>query len=213
MNTLGVFLYVFLWMIAAYAPYKPNQKKLFIGASHGYAWLVSIWFTICIVALMYPTIPFIRIDNRFNWVFPFITIIWFVSPYIVRRFGREPKATLSDSPARLLIRFESKIFMTKYFEILFQQSMFIYILFVLLRGQPFWMTIVSFIVIIGMIHLGNFPFTGKKDTLFYFYLSLPMAAVFGILILNGYVSITIAIHMIFYLVFNGRYWFARQNRT
>lgn len=205
--------YLICILLLAYAPYKPNQKKLFIGASVGYALFVSVWFSVFIGLLVYPMISHIPLNHAMDWVFPFITMLWFVSPYVIRKFGHEPNIELSDKPARLLIRFEPKMFLTKYFEILFQQSMFLYILFVVLQGLSFWIVISWFVVIVGMIHLGNLPFTGKKDALFYFYLSLPMAAIFGILILNGYVFITIAIHMVFYLVFNGRYWFTKLEST
>ena len=211
MSIFSNILYVFLCIILAYAPYKPNQKKLFIGASLQYAVFVSVWFCICSLALIYPTAVTLLMDHRFDWIFPLMTILWFVSPYVVRKFGSLPNMEIADKPARLLIRFEPKMFLTKYFEILFQQSMFVYVLFVVLTGMTFWSTMVWFTVMIGLIHLGNFPFTGKKDTLFYFYLSLPMAVAFGWLILQGYVAITIAMHMLFYLVFNGRYWFIHSN--
>ena len=210
MSTFSHALYLFICILLAYAPYKPNQKKLFIGSSLRYAVLVSVWFSIFIFALGYQIVPYVRLDHRFDWIFPLISLVWFMSPSVVRVFGRQPDLAIADKPARLLIRFERKMFLTKYFEILFQQSMFMYVLFVLLRGVPFWDAIIWFIGIVGIIHLGNIPFTGKKDTLFYFYLSLPMAALFGMLILYGYVNMTIAIHMIFYLVFNGRFWFLKQ---
>ncbi len=204
-------IYFVLIIVLAYVPYKPNQKKLFIGSSRRYAVLVSIWFCIFIYVLAYQVVPYVRLDHRLDWALVLTSLIWFVSPYVVRIFGSAPNIAIADKLARLLIRFDPKMLLTKYFEILFQQSMFVYILFVLLRGVPFWPAVWWFTVFIGVIHLGNIPFTGKKDALFYFYLSLPMSVIFGVLMLHGYVNLTITIHMLFYLVFNGRFWF--QNRT
>lgn len=199
-------------MVLAYALYKPRQKKLFTRASLRYAIGVSVWFIIFTCLLVIPAVKNISVNYTVLPLLIFVSIIWFLSPTLVRIFGHEPPKGLSQAPARLLIAFESRVYLTKYFEILFQQSIFVYILFILLYGMSVPGTLIWFTVIIGIIHLGNLPFTGKKDTLYYLYLSLPMAVLFGYLILRGYVFVTISLHMLFYLVFNGRHWF-RFNKS
>lgn len=211
MTDIRSVMYLFFCIIFAYAPYKPNQKKLFISTSLWYAVFVSVWFVIWSVFLVVPVFPRIVINRNTVPLFFAMSILWFLSTLLVRRYGHEPPKNISEAPSRLLIRFEPQMFFTKYFEILFQQSMFLYIIFVLLRGLSEIQVIGWFTIVVGVIHLGNIPFTGKKDAMFYFYLSLPTAVLFGWLILHGYVFITTTLHMLFYLVFNGRHWFRYEN--
>ena len=95
----------------------------------------------------------------------------------------------------------------KYFEVLFQESTFLFLLFVALAGLPVLTTLLLFTLIVGVIHLGNLFFMDRKWALFYTLLSIPMAFGFGYLISQGLVLITASIHLIFYLAFNTRYWF------
>lgn len=212
-DELSSVVYLVVIMMVTYLFYKPNQKKLFLRASNRYVVFVSMWFFIWSAALVSQAYMHLVMNWYTAPLFIAISALWFVSPYLVRLYGHAPDPSLSESPTRILIRFEPKIYVAKYFEILFQQSMFVYILFVLLFGMPYWQIILWFTLIVGFIHLLNFPFTGAKDTLFYFYLSLPMAILFGILILQGNVFISMIIHLVFYLTFNGRHWFILRKQT
>lgn len=145
-------------------------------------------------------------------VFIIISFLWFLSPYLVRRYGKYPLYYIGDkaNKGRFLAKFELHSMTVKYFEILFQQSIFLYLLFVILSFNILSTNLVVFILIVAIIHLGNLPFLGVKWTLIYTALSVPMALVFGILILNGYILITTSIHLLFYLIFNGQLWFVKN---
>jgi len=53
----------------------------------------------------------------------------------------------------------------------------------------------------------------KKWALFYTALSIPMAIIFGYMILGGFVFITASIHLLFYLIFNATYWFNYNQKS
>lgn len=199
--------YLMFCIFAAYCLYKPRQKRLFLRASAGYAVFMSGWFILFSAMLIVPSLDLLPIWWSVFPLFFFYSLVWLLSPYIVRLWGSAPPKKLSEKPATLLIRFEPRIFLTKYFEIIFQQSVFVYLLAVILAGQPLLDKLGWFVTIIALIHLGNLPFTGRRDTMFYFYLSIPMAILFGWLIVNGYVFVAASIHITFYLLFNGRHWF------
>ena len=98
----------------------------------------------------------------------------------------------------------------KYFEVLFQQSIFLFIYFEVLGNLPINLSILMFTVIVAIFHLGNFLFIHSKWVLFYFILSIPMAILFGFMISQGLTLLTMSIHIIFYLIFNSRYWFVKD---
>jgi len=106
-----------------------------------------------------------------------------------------------------MVKFESPSMTIKYFEVVFQQSTFLYLLFVALIDLPKNTNIFLFTVVITAIHLGNLLFMDKKWALFYTVLSIPMAIIFGNMILQGFVLLTTSIHLLFYLIFNATYWF------
>jgi len=83
----------------------------------------------------------------------------------------------------------------------------VWLIFVVLIGIPKITSIYLFTLIIVIIHLGNLFFMDKKWALFYTVLSIPMAIIFGNMILQGFVLLTTSIHLLFYLIFNATYWF------
>jgi hypothetical protein len=148
-------------------------------------------------------------------VFIITTLIWFIFPKLIRLYGTYPNSYLKDKKGntRFMVRFELPSMTIKYFEVLFQQATFLFLLFVVLIGIPKITSIYLFTLIIVIIHLGNLFFMDKKWALSYTVLSIPMAIIFGNMILQGFVLLTTSIHLLFYLIFNASYWFSSNQKT
>ena len=146
-------------------------------------------------------------------LFIIITLIWFIFPKLIRFYGTYPSSYLKDKKnnTRFIVRFELPSMTIKYFEVLFQQATFLFLLFVVLTDLPKISSIFLFTLIITIIHLGNLFFMNKKWALFYTALSIPMAIIFGYLILEGFVLLTASLHLLFYLFFNTSYWLPSNN--
>ncbi len=67
-------------------------------------------------------------------LFILTTAVWFAFPWIVRRYGKEPKKLMSESSPNFLLYFTPSVVFAKYFEILCQQGLFVYVLSVVLQG-------------------------------------------------------------------------------
>lgn len=153
-----------------------------------------------------------KINIRFNYtiltIFIVTTILWFIFPKVIRFFGQYPISYINDkkNKARFIVRFEFLSMIVKYFEILFQQVIFIFLIFVILTGLPRIAVVFLFTSIVVFIHLGNLFFMSKKWAIYYTILSFPMAIIFGHLILEGYALITFSIHLLYYLISNSYYW-------
>ena len=173
--------------------------------------LLSLWFIICGCILL--GFNYQKLHITFNYFtvgsFSITTLAWFLFPKIIRRYGTYPHAYFKDKTGntRFMVKFELPSITVKFFEVLFQQSTFLFLLFVALEGLPMSTTTLLFTLIVAVIHLGNLFFMDRKWALFYTLLSIPMAFGFGYLISQGLVLITASLHLIFYLVFNARYWF------
>ena len=178
---------------------------------------LSIWFIICSVILLVFNFQGLLIIANFITVgfFLITTLLWFTFPRIIRHYGTYPSLYLKDKKNndRFMVRFELPSMTVKYFEVLFQQATFLFLLFVVLSGSQKITSIFLFTLIIVIIHLGNLFFMNKKWALFYTVLSFPMAIIFGYMILNGFVLLTVSIHLLFYLIFNASYWFSPSQKT
>ena len=152
---------------------------------------------------------FIALNLPALGIFTITTLIWFLFPKIIRHYGKYPNSYLKDKKGniRFMVRFEYPTMTIKYFEVLFQQVTFLFIIFVALSGLPTATLISLFTMIVVIIHLGNLLFMDYKWALLYTFLSIPMALLFGFLINQGLVLVTAGIHLAFYLVFNAKYWF------
>lgn len=172
---------------------------------------LSLWFIVCSFVLLGANYQKLLVTFNFTTVGIFIitTLVWFLFPKLIRLYGTYPNSYLKDKKGntRFMVRFELPSMTIKYFEVLFQQTTFLFLLFVLLIDLQKITSIFLFTLIITIIHLGNLFFMDKKWALFYTILSFPMAIIFGYMILNGYVLLTICIHLLFYLIFNATYWF------
>jgi hypothetical protein len=144
-------------------------------------------------------------------VFILTTAVWFSFPWIVRRFGKEPKKLMPESSPNFLLYFTPSVVFAKYFEILCQQGLFVYVLFVVLHGQSDMQKLFWFFIGNIVLHVANLLFMEKKETMFFVYWSIPMGIVFGYLFIHGYLFLTGSLHMIFYLVVNGSLWMKKPS--
>lgn len=138
------------------------------------------------------------------------SVLWIAAPWLVRTYGEYPKEVIEKHPKWFGLRCEPRTFYLKYFEVLFQQSTFLYILSTVLADGYIPVRLIGFTLIIAIFHLVNLMFISRKEGMIFFWFSIPMGIIFGYLILHGYIFITYTIHLWFYLIFSGRYWFLKQ---
>ncbi len=84
------FFYLGSIFILANLPYK---GKRFIHPAWKEAAGISLWFFLCSLFLIIPTLPVanIAIDRLQIFLLLLATIVWFVVPVIVKRYGTYPK--------------------------------------------------------------------------------------------------------------------------
>ena len=197
-----------LVLIVANIAYK---GRTFDSTSWNRVLALSLWFIICALLLLGVNSQKLIIITNFTTVSIFIitTLVWFLFPKLIRLYGTYPSSYLKDKKGntRFMVRFESPSMTIKYFEVLFQQATFVFLLFLVLEGLSTIASVFLFTLIVAIIHLGNLFFLPHKWALFYSALSIPMAILFGYIILQGFVLFTVTMHLTFYLVFNARYWF------
>lgn len=201
------FLLVFI--LVTNIPYKKTifNKKIGLGQILFLSFIFKI-ASLLLLIYSYEKI-IIKTNNMISIPFIIITITWFIYPILIRFFGKYPITYIEDknNKARFVVKFEFPSMIIKYFEILFQQVSFAFLLFVILIGLPKTSVVFFFAVIVVIMHLGNLFFINTKWSLYYTVLSLPMAITFSYLILDGYLLITFTIHLLFYLTTNSYYWF------
>ena len=205
----------FIFLLFVLATVNIGYKgRTFDKTSWNRVTMLSAWFVICSLILLWVHYQKLLITLNFKTIGLFVTIslVWFLFPKLIRFYGTYPSLYLNDKKGnvRFIVRFEFPSMTIKYFEVLFQQATFMFLLFVALAGLSITKTVFLFILIVVIIHLGNLFFINRKWALFYTVLSVPMAIGFGYLILQGLVLLTASIHLVFYLVFNGRYWFEKK---
>lgn len=204
-------LILLLMIIAGYLPYKLTQKLNPFGLSFVSVWYASVlsgWFILLSLSLFIFSIDLYLLQFGIAfYVLLGTVIIWFMAPYLIRRFGQYPHEYLKEYPKSFIVRFEAKTFYLKFFEIIFQQATFLFLLEAVFDSLSYSEKILWFTLVIGFLHLGNIFFIPKKETLFFFVVSFPMAFVFSYLLINGYLFITTTIHLWFYLLFFGFRWF------
>lgn len=211
---LRIILGIIYFLIVSVLAYLPYKGKNFDRVSWGRAAILSVRFIICSLLLLGFNYKNISALPNLVTIIAFLTIttFWFLFPKIIRLYGKYPTSFLNEpkNNMRFIVRFELPSMTIKYFEILFQQAIFLYLLFVVLGNLEFSIKIIAFTLIVAIFHLGNFLFMHSKWVLIYFVLSIPMAIVFGYLINQGLVLLTTSLHLTFYLLFNTRYWFSEK---
>ena len=198
----GKLVYLLVIILIGYLPYKAIQrysKDGFASISTRLAFLMTTWFLLLSTLLIAQT-PNLFVNTSLVSIVSFgITVLlWAFAPYLLRLIGRYPVEAIGDKPKWYILRAEPKMFILKFCEIVFQQAKFSYLLFEVFSGLPFVARIVWFTVIVSMLHLNNMYFV-KAGKLFFF-VSIPMGPLFGFLILNGYITIAMTIHLWFYLL-------------
>lgn len=208
----SAFLIAALILVIGYIPYKTKQRKKIIDLSWKYAALITLWFGIWIIFLIWQINNYIIVQftPSIFFIFSVTTLLWLTSPILVRRWGKPPVAYFEKFPVHVLIRFQPSLYVAKYFEVLFQQSFFLYILTTVLSQFAFRERLAWFTILIALLHLGNIFFLDRRQMFLFFILSIPMAIGFGWLILEGLVFITVSLHLLFYLLYYGRFWFTER---
>lgn len=142
-----------------------------------------------------------------------ITIIWFSMPWYVRRFGTKPEEYIKRHPFQFVVRFEYRVMIMKYFEIIFQQAQLLYVMFVLFGSiQNTFYKLLSFFSFVIFVHYINiYLMPDRKAAIFWLKASIPMGLVFGPLLLSGHVLVTTSIHLLAYL-FYVSYWMPNMKK-
>ncbi len=211
----GKFVYLLIIILIGYLPYKVLQKKLPRGLndiSNSTALLLGAWFLI-LSGLLLSQIKELNVSIP-TWILVAVSLtsaIWFSVPFLIRKIGVYPDKVISQKPTLFVVKFDPHTLYLKFFEVLFQQIKFLFMLsVVLVTLSPIDRTII-FTLIIGFFHFNNLFFLPKREAMVFFILSFPMAVLFSILILRGYVLLTLSIHLWFYLLFAGYPWIVNRN--
>ena len=209
----GKLAYLLAIIVVGYLPYKTLQRIRPHGLgdiSKTTAFLLFIWFLILSIILFLQTDEKIIVTSPTTVPIAVVTtLLWFFSPYLIRKIGTYPTAVIAENQKWFVIRFEPKTLYLKYVEVLFQQVKFLYLIFVVFGALTMGDRVLWFTLLVGLLHLGNVFFLSTHTAMIFFILSLPMGVLFGMLMLNGYILVTIAIHLWFYLLFGGWYWLRR----
>ena len=205
-------LFFIILTTIAYLPYK---RRTFLEISWFRAFLQSALFVVGSALLVLPNtdvIVFVYSPVTVG-LFLLITAAWLGIPWYVRSFGKKPVEYIKEYPFRFVVRFEYRVMLMKYFEILFQQAQLLYVFFVLLSfiSYGFYKLLLffCFIVFTHFIHICLMP--DRKAAIFWLKASVPMGVLFGPLLLSGHVLITTSIHILAYLFFVS-YWFPNAKK-
>ncbi|RJR14926.1 hypothetical protein C4579_03975 [Candidatus Microgenomates bacterium] len=139
-------------------------------------------------------------------LFLLVSILWFVWPRIINQYGTYPAYYLKREPKRFLVRFDLKVTVIKYFEVVLQNVGFLFLVFVVFSDLNTWQLYAVFLTLVIVMHAANFFAMPQKWATFYLLLSIPMAPLFLFLIQNGLVFIAISIHLGFYIAHNSYFW-------
>lgn len=203
--------FLFVITFIGYLPYKTMLKLRIDGLatiSFRLSLLMSIWFfVLSMILILRTTNLLVNMSVTLTIVIGFTISLWFVAPWILQRIGRYPAEIIGNKPKWYLLRAQHKTFILKFYEILFQQAKFAYLLFEVLGGMPSISRIWWFTGIVGFLHIFNIFFV--PSGWLFFIMSIPMGPLFSWLILNGYIAISTAIHLWFYLLLVSWYWLRR----
>lgn len=200
---------VIFFIILITLVYLPYKRRTFEDVSWMRCIVQSMLFVVGSVALIVPNNQDIFIVYAPVTVSLFLltTILWFKTPWFVRKFGVRPSEHIRNNPFQFVVRFEYRVMVMKYFEIIFQQAQLLYIFFILFSFVlyvPYKLLLfLGFVVVAHFINIYLMP--DRKAALFWLKASVPMGILFGPLLLFGYVLITTSIHTLAYLFFVS-YW-------
>jgi hypothetical protein len=207
MNTI---LYAIICLSLANFFYKSHANKRKIATNPRYALFVGVWMSLFVLLFFIPSWNILPVNYYLSPLFILTSVVWFAFPMIVRKYGKAPTKRMVPTSGNFLLYFTPNVMFAKYFEILCQQGLFVYVLMVVFQGQSDVHKLFWFFVCNIVLHVSNLLFMEKKETLFFVYWSIPMGIIFGYLLLHGYIFLTGSIHMLFYLVVNGSLWIKRH---
>lgn len=195
-------LWILVWLIF----YFLNKKKINYTQRH---WLASAFFFLVslLIVLFYNKDLFFLIEPKFQ-VLPFIfLILMLVLNYLAYKyvgyFYPNYKKAFEFDDFYFFAKFDKKYFLSKSFEILFQQIMIALLaIWLLSSGLAFFMVVFAFALIFGLGHVPNLFFGNKSIGLFFLIASIVSSFAFPFLILNvewGFVYSYI-VHWVFYII-------------
>ena len=154
----GKFTYLLVIIVIGYAPYKILQKMRRQGLndiSLVTAVLLGVWFCILSWLLFVQAGATLHTTKGVAWLFILTTVVWFLAPFLIRKVGVFPKKLVAEKPSWFVVRFEPRTFYLKYFEVIFQQAKFLFMLFIVLAALPYAAKVFWFTMIIGFLHFNN----------------------------------------------------------
>lgn len=201
-------------ILIGYAPYKAFQRFNKHGLndiSYLTSVLLTLWFIIWSVLLfVWSQITRYPFSTVSLVVFFITTMIWIFAPGFIRKFGVVPARLISEKPTWFGVRFDRRTFYLKYFEVIFQQAKFLFLLSVIFAVLPYASQIIWFVLAVGFLHFQNIFFIPRGEAVLFFVLSFPGAFLFSYFILHGQFLLSISFHLWFYLIFCGLPWFQKK---
>ncbi len=207
------FFYLFVVMCIAYAPYKYIQRfgNLMQISFHN-AVLASVTMSVSIFLLLTDIAQSsITLNGVVISTVGAVFLFWFAIPYIFPRLAQHPTQYISPPHNIIIASLRFPLYLVKFVEIILQEVVFLYVIFVVMADLNFYQRIFAFTGALTLMHFVNILFTtNRKIALIVVFLSIPMGIVFGALILKGYFLISIALHFAFYLSLTSYVWFGKR---
>jgi len=128
---MKVVLWLSFFLVVAVLTYLPYKGRDFKDVTWRKVVGLSVLFFISssvLLALAHSELN-VRTNLAIMISFSATTFLWFLSPKIVRLFGKYPKTYLENkvNETKFLVEVEPKTMTIKYFEVLFQQAGFLFI--------------------------------------------------------------------------------------
>lgn len=207
---------VLLFLLLILFVYLPFKGRTFVGISWWQSLFQSALFIVGsgLLVLPYSSVIFITYSPLKIVIFLLTTICWFGSSWFVRTFGKRPDGYIQAHPYQFVVRFEHRVAVMKYFEIVFQQAQLLYFYFVLLGPiHNYAYKLFAFFIVVVIAHVLNiYLMPDRKAGIFWLKASIPMGICFGPLLFTGNVLVTASVHIMAYIFFisywmpNGKRW-------
>ncbi|MDA1316571.1 MAG: hypothetical protein O3B87_00925 [bacterium] len=204
----NAFLYLLLVICATYAPYKFLQRTgglLHISAKRATI-LAVIFFTSILLLLRSFNFSSIETNLYIFTLLGLLVTLWFLAPRLLPFIGVYPRKILEPPSKLAIISAHPPVLFLKFFEVIFQEVFFLYLLSVVFDGFSLADRIIWFTIINVLIHAINIIFVRHIIVLWITILSIPMGILFSYLILHGYILVTVMIHLGFYLALTTYFW-------
>ncbi|MBP9691000.1 hypothetical protein KBD81_02870 [Candidatus Woesebacteria bacterium] len=207
------FLYLVLVLLIAYAPYKYIQRfGDLMNITFQNALLASTVMSVSVLLLLTDIAQSaISLNGILISTSGAIFLSWFAIPYIFPKLGQYPTQLISPPNGIILASVRFPLFLVKFVEVILQEVVFLYVIFVVMGNLNFYERIFAFTGALMVMHFINILFTtNKKLAVIVVFLSIPMGIVFGVLILKGYFLLSVALHLAFYVSITSYAWFGKR---